>query len=546
MRRSGRRTDRREGDESNNDKNGEQRRVPTSIAASTGPAGITTIVVSRQHQTYRMALRSVRSVLLNMVLLRSRSTASGGATKSANINGASKQHAAVMPPQNSIARNFGSGKAVTQASWALAGDKDPRKDKEAYAASPAKKRQRVASSKSDNSRDTAAHASKSPRKRKEPLLKDEKELSRTAVKDTTEASREETKPLLSRKEISEGTTIDYPRLPFHLSDAVAHLRATDVRFHSLLDQVELKPYQELEDGRVRELNLFRTLATSILGQQVSWLAARVIVYRFIRLFFSDLPEKPDFAGKPRDELPFPHPLDVHGADDARLRSAGLSGAKVKYVKDVARRFSDGRLDVRRIVQLEEEQCVQHLVEIKGVGRWTAEMLLMFALRRANILPVGDLGVQKGMLLFFLAGKEGPMIDSKKRKSKGGEEKEAIAPTAAAHAHHDAQERVPSDEKHLSESQLETEARLAGHCEEHATGPPVDGAEIKHEDLSAQHSVQEPPLLPDSIPASLLRSRKDGKKAKGNVYLTPAEMEALTESWHPFRSIGVYLMWSLID
>lgn len=317
-------------------------------------------------------------------------------------------------------------------------------------------------------------------------------------------------PLLSRDQVSKATTIDYPRLPFDLDEAVSHLRSIDSRFDSILDQIELKPYQELVDGRVRELDLFKTLATSILGQQVSWLAARVIVYRFVRLFHTDLPEKPDFDAIPRDSLPFPHPIDVCQSEDAFLRTAGLSGAKVKYVKDVARRFSDGRLDARKIITLNEEDCIAELVKIKGVGRWTAEMLLMFALRRGNILPVGDLGVQRGMVIFFTSNSNQLKIEEKKRKEKQTKMKKEDNI-------HDSQEKVPVIEDHLTESQAEVEREIPNIDnikDEHELGPHINAPPI-----NGHNNNQIIPQLPEGISPSLLKTRREGKKAKGNVYLT---------------------------
>ena len=309
-------------------------------------------------------------------------------------------------------------------------------------------------------------------------------------------------PLLTREEVVRGSVIAYPTLPFRLSDAVQHLRSVDVRFHSLLDRIELKPYKELEDGQVKELDLFRTLASSVVGQQVSWLAARAIIYRFVRLFFPNLPEKPDFNAMPRDELPFPHPLDVAADDctDERLRGAGLSGAKVKYIKDIARRFSDGRLDVRKIVRMQEEECIQELVKIKGVGKWTAEMLLIFALRRADILPVGDLGVQRGIVLFYLADSSGPKINKRKKKPGDGDN------VGVKTEEHDIKsEPIDVAESHVSQQTASDELTLQ-------TGPAVAVPKCEKNTETMQE-------LPEGITMSMLQSRKDGKKAKGNVYLT---------------------------
>ena len=103
--------------------------------------------------------------------------------------------------------------------------------------------------------------------------------------------------------------------------------------------------------------------------------------------------------------------------DEKLRQAGLSFSKIKYVKDIARRFADGRLDIRRIVELDAEQCIEQLTQAKGVGRWTAEMMLMFALRHPDIVPVGDLGVQRGMVYFYTSGPQGPSVSERKKRKR---------------------------------------------------------------------------------------------------------------------------------
>lgn len=83
---------------------------------------------------------------------------------------------------------------------------------------------------------------------------------------------------------SDYTTLPFPKLPFSLKEAREHLIKTDIRFKKCFDNVELKTYLELVDGEVKELNVFSSLVTSILGQQISWKAARSIVYKFCRLF----------------------------------------------------------------------------------------------------------------------------------------------------------------------------------------------------------------------------------------------------------------------
>lgn len=288
-------------------------------------------------------------------------------------------------------------------------------------------------------------------------------------------------PLLPEDKVKLCTTLNQPKLSFSIHEARQHLCSVDSRFASLFAQLDLKVYDELRSGKVKELNLFRVLTTSILGQQISWLAARSIMYKFCRLFAPDLPLQPNLDAVNKDELPFPTPLQVIKATDDQLRRAGLSTAKIKYVRDVARRFSDGRLDVRKIIHMNPEACIAELTQVKGVGRWTAEMLLMFALRSPDILPVGDLGVQRGIIKFYLSNSAGPKISERKRKDD--------------YVHHD-----------------ENKA---------------------------------PGFLPsNSLSLEQLVSRSQGNKTKKHMYLDPDEMSVLAASWAPYRSVACMFMWSI--
>lgn len=222
---------------------------------------------------------------------------------------------------------------------------------------------------------------------------------------------------------------------------------------------------------------------------------------------------------PRDSLPFPTPLQVRSASEATLRSAGLSGQKVRYVSDIAQRFSDGRLDVRKIVAMvDEEEVVRTLVAIKGVGVWTAQMLLIFALRRPDVLPVGDLGVQKGMVLLWASGLEGPAIKSAKALPEEREEASKVL------------EAVEEGEEPLP---LEMAATSLPALDAHTQEP---------------KPAVNPPSLPSSsgLTTSSLNARKNGTKTKGNVYLSPSEMEVLAETWKPYRSLASVYMWALVD
>ena len=125
-------------------------------------------------------------------------------------------------------------------------------------------------------------------------------------------------------------------------------------------------------------NPFQTLARSIVGQQISVKAAQSIWDRFAAA-----------AGKV-------DPTSVAALPDERLRACGFSGQKAKYMKDLARHFDEGLVTPRRWKSMEDEKIIEDLVRVKGIGRWSAEMFLLFYLMRPDILPVGDLGLQRAM------------------------------------------------------------------------------------------------------------------------------------------------------
>lgn len=124
---------------------------------------------------------------------------------------------------------------------------------------------------------------------------------------------------------------------------------------------------------------FIALAHAIISQQLSSKAAATIARRF------DM----RFGGRAA-------PRRVAQATDAELRAVGLSGQKVRYLRDLCARVEDGSLPLDRIEKLPDEAVVEALTQVKGIGRWTAEMFLMFRLHRPDVLPVGDLGIVKAV------------------------------------------------------------------------------------------------------------------------------------------------------
>ena len=124
---------------------------------------------------------------------------------------------------------------------------------------------------------------------------------------------------------------------------------------------------------------FRALVHAIIAQQLSTKAAATIERRVSALF----------AGPTT-------PRAVSSVTDQQLRAAGMSFQKIRYLRDLCARVDDGSLDLKSLHDLPDEQVVAALTQVKGIGRWTAEMFLMFRLHRPDVLPVGDLGIVRAV------------------------------------------------------------------------------------------------------------------------------------------------------
>ncbi|TKY90610.1 hypothetical protein EX895_000608 [Sporisorium graminicola] len=399
----------------------------------------------------------------------------------------------------------------------------------------------------DSQLDTAKAAT-SPRKRTRLGSEPSSTSSNARPAKSASAAKAKTpeEPFVIPKDASEEdcltrTTAPFPTLPFDLGQAQAHLCSVDRRFERLFQKVPVRCYDEALDPSAcdkKDLNLFKTVTTSILGQQISWLAARSVLYKFCRLFSPEsMPEKPDFVGFPREEWPFPTPLMVLRRPDADLRAAGLSFAKIKYVKDLAAHFVDGRLDIRQILDLaDEELCVTELSKVKGVGRWTSEMILMFAMRKPDILPCADLGVQKGMLNFFLSDAQGPRINIKKRKP--GEEK----PEDDKATKDTKSKRTTAKEQGPLEPTEERGDEVPFLAQTEVMPKPESGFGAEDAAVSLDHLIADE----HGLCRQVLQSRAKGNKIKGGQYLSPDEMKALAKSWSPYRSVACMYMWALVD
>ena len=134
---------------------------------------------------------------------------------------------------------------------------------------------------------------------------------------------------------------------------------------------------------------FTTLARSIVGQQISVRAAQAVWERFSRL-----------TGGSAQRL---QPAAVLGLEVPQLREAGLSARKADYLRDLARHFDGGAVHVRQWQQMDDEQIIEELVAIRGIGRWTAEMFLIFHLMRPNVLPLDDVGLIRGISHNYFSG-----------------------------------------------------------------------------------------------------------------------------------------------
>ncbi len=156
------------------------------------------------------------------------------------------------------------------------------------------------------------------------------------------------------------------------------------------DRVMRKLIPKLGEARLRSRgDAFTTLARSVVGQQISVKAAQSVWGRFVALM-----------------PPASHclaPASVLALDATTIRAAGLSARKVEYLRDLALHFGSGAVHVGQWQQMEDEAIIDELVAIRGIGRWTAEMFLIFHLMRPNVLPLDDVGLLKGISLNYFSG-----------------------------------------------------------------------------------------------------------------------------------------------
>jgi DNA-3-methyladenine glycosylase II len=140
------------------------------------------------------------------------------------------------------------------------------------------------------------------------------------------------------------------------------------------------PLDHASRRRGRPDDAYASLVRTIVGQQLSTKAARTIYARLVA-HFGDNP---------------PTPAELLAAEEADLRAAGLSRQKIGYLRDLASRVQSGELELDILHELPDEGVSEEITAVKGLGRWSADMFLMFHLRRPDVLPVGDLGIRRAV------------------------------------------------------------------------------------------------------------------------------------------------------
>jgi DNA-3-methyladenine glycosylase II len=161
-----------------------------------------------------------------------------------------------------------------------------------------------------------------------------------------------------------------------MSKAVLHLSESDPVMRAIIKRVG--PFR-MAYGDPE----FHSLAEAIIYQQLNGKAAVTIFKRFAAL-----------AGEPLT------PEGILKLSEEQLRSVGLSKQKSSYLRDLAVKTHEGKLDFARLPKLSDDEVIEHLTQVKGIGVWTAHMFLMFALRRPNVLPTGDFGVRMAVKKYY--------------------------------------------------------------------------------------------------------------------------------------------------
>lgn len=155
--------------------------------------------------------------------------------------------------------------------------------------------------------------------------------------------------------------------------AVAHLKKNDRTLAKTIDDIKIPNFKLHDD-------YYESIINSIISQQISWAAANAILKKFEALYGGKLP-------RPREFL---------ATNQRKIRNAGVSPQKYSYIKDLCEKIEDGRVELKKFNSMADEDIIRELDDVKGIGRWTAEMFLMFSLGRTDVWPVDDLGIRKAV------------------------------------------------------------------------------------------------------------------------------------------------------
>ncbi|KAG6845398.1 hypothetical protein H0H87_009745 [Tephrocybe sp. NHM501043] len=330
-------------------------------------------------------------------------------------------------------------------------------------------------------------------------------------------------------------------LTFSFEDAKKHLISVDHRFQDLFSKMQCKPFEHLET-----VHPFRDSCQA---------------------------RHTDVANRGTEPKEGGVWSVVFISNDGVLRLT-LDFA----VLDLAQRFADGRLSTDKLISANDEELAKMLIEVRGIGKWTVDMFAIFSLRRPDILPVGDLGVQRGLVVWFLSlhsskhtwgwtpQKTGASSSAKKGKSKKAVSAEDDSLPVIGEDSGPSTSTVAGDEKALtpdiSSVPPAADEEVAGDL---PSLPPAFTPSIKN--MLKKAGVDEgstPVPLPVGLSVDVLKTRLTGKNKIKGAFLTPKEMEDLTEHWKPYRSLGkwtpisfqglgelnnnagVYYMWSIAD
>ena len=183
-----------------------------------------------------------------------------------------------------------------------------------------------------------------------------------------------------------------------LKEACEYLIKADERMRPLIENHHCNAFSP--EGLAERIDPFESISSGIISQQVSGAAAKSIKAKFLTLFDK----------KPNDR--FPHPSQVAACSIETLRTAGLSQRKAEYIKGLAEKFANGELSAQMLHDASDEEVMEKLIAVRGLGKWSVEMFACFGLKRMDVFSLGDLGVQRGMAAFV--GR-----DIAKLKLKGG-------------------------------------------------------------------------------------------------------------------------------